>query len=209
MRADAVIGEPPSVPPEEGAVQLAVDGTADPKAVVSLAQAATRGEASRLDTVIVHEALAVALVEDLVDTLADGGLSVQAGEAARRRAPRAEPASADTWRGQPGVCGVRVVGSLTEALDHAIVYAGPATAIATRQASAAERFARTVPSPLLAVNVAPSRDERPRGPARVGPAPETPSDLTCRRRLDVSSDRADGSTIGDLAGWLRHHVDEA
>lgn len=95
------------------------------------------------ETFLVHEAIADAFVPELVDALQAEGVTVHAGEAARRRAPNCEPASRETWDTEHGdlACGLRVVGGIEEAIDHVNEHgSGHTDAILTEDEDAARRF---------------------------------------------------------------------
>lgn len=95
------------------------------------------------ETFLVHEAVADDFVPRLVGALTDADVEVYAGEAARRRAPEAGEASGETWDTEHGdlACGIRVVGSIGEAIDHVNEHgSGHTDAILTEDADAARRF---------------------------------------------------------------------
>lgn len=183
-----------------------LDGAADREAALNVSRAAGQAAADEAGpTFLVHEALASALVEDLVAALASTGLQAEAGEAARRRAPQAQPASAETWTThEPGRCGVRVVGSLAEALEHGNRDGGRSEAIVTSEAPAAHRFARGACSRAIVVQAAPHEAEI----VDELPAPSPPADggalarWTGHRTVLVGgrteAPPADASTLAEL-----------
>lgn len=130
----------------DGLCHTYVDGAADLDEALDIcldAKTDYPAACNATETFLVHEAVADAFVPRLVARLADAGVTVYAGEAARRRAPDAEAAGLDTWDTEHGdlACGLRVVGGLDEAVDHVNEHgSGHTDAILTEDEDAARRF---------------------------------------------------------------------
>jgi len=193
LPSEAVTADPRSPttePASPEAVHAYLDGAADVDAALDDLVHAVGEAPLATDTILVHEALATEILEPLVDALEGRALAVEAGEAARRRAPAAGQARADTWEGpRSGAVGVRVVGSLAEALDHVQAYGGRAEAIATRDPAAARRFVGSLSAPRVGV-AAPTTSlpaDEPPAPPEVDD-PSRPVDLTRERVVVVGAD---------------------
>jgi len=120
----------------DGAVEVCVDAKVDYPAACNATE-----------TVLVHEAVADAFVPRLVEALEAEDVTVYAGEAARRRAPEVEAATEATWDTEHGAlaCGLRVVGSLDEAIEHVTAHGSQHTeAILTEDEAAAREFVARV-----------------------------------------------------------------
>lgn len=134
-----------------------VDGAANTRAALKTILEATAGTDSplRTNTVLVHESLASVLIEPLVEALLEKGIQVRAGEAARRRAPQADPASKDTWTTVTAQeAGLRVVGGLDEAIQHVNEHAsGLADAILSEDEDAVARFKDETDAGIVLANL--------------------------------------------------------
>jgi len=136
----------------DGLCHTYVDGAADlDQALPVCVDAKTDYPAAcnATETFLVHEAVASEFVPRLAQALLDEGVEVHAGEAARRRAIELDltPATGETWATEHGdmACGLRVVGSLDEAVDHVNAHgSGHTDAILTADEDAARRFLEAV-----------------------------------------------------------------
>jgi glutamate-5-semialdehyde dehydrogenase len=143
---------------EEGVCHTFVDGSAalDQALEVCLdAKLDYPAACNATETFLVHEAIASEFVPRLVEALQVEGVEVRAGEAARRRAPEAERATGEDLGHEFGdlVCALRVVGGLSEAIDHVNEHSsGHTDAILTTDETAADRFVEAVDSAGVYVN---------------------------------------------------------
>lgn len=188
----ASVHEPdPAGASEAGVTHTYVDGDVEAQAALATCVAAVAGSGPgpTTDTLLVHEALAGTLVSRLHDRLSEAGLRLEAGEAARRRAPEAHRAEAATWaQPEAGVCGLRLVGSLEEALEHVQAHGpGPAAAVLTRDREAALAFLEATDAPRGLWNASTQEaepgEEGDRGARRLSEVPEEPHELTRTRSL--------------------------
>jgi glutamate-5-semialdehyde dehydrogenase len=180
--ADRVIGGPTPSRDRTGACHVFVDGAADVDEALAVCREALTGEpqAAQADTVLVHEALEGALLPALGEALTEAGIEPVAGEVARRRLSRARPAKRATWSGRSGsrAVGVRVVGSVTEALAHVHAHgSGRSEAIVTAEPSAAEPFLLGAEAEHAVLN----------GPTTLGAQPRPPRDTVEPDAVDVEA----------------------
>jgi glutamate-5-semialdehyde dehydrogenase len=142
----------------KGVCHLYVDEGADLDMAVRLVENGKLqrpGVCNALECLLVHRAVADALLPRLAPLCQERGLEVRGDEATRRALPRAQAAQPSDW-GQEFLAPIlacRVVGSLDEALDHIARYGSNHTeAVCTPRYDHAQRFLREVDASCVLVN---------------------------------------------------------
>jgi glutamate-5-semialdehyde dehydrogenase len=150
----------------DGVCHVYVDDSADPDMAVRIADNAKTqryGTCNTMETLLVHEAVAPKVLPRLARIYAEKGVELHCDEVAARvirdaldgEAPAIKPATEEDWRTEwlAPVLGVRIVGSLDEAMDHIAKYGSQHTdAIVTEDDARAQRFLREVDSSSVMVN---------------------------------------------------------
>ncbi len=142
----------------EGLVHLYVDAAADPakaEAILLNSKLRRTGVCGAVETLLVHESHAGALLPRLVKALLDRGCAVRGDEAARRADPRVTPASDEDWRTEylDAVISARVVADIDAAVDHIETYGSHHTdCIVTEDLQAAATFMAEVDSAIVMHN---------------------------------------------------------
>jgi glutamate-5-semialdehyde dehydrogenase len=143
-----------------------IDERADSDKAVRIADNAKTqryGTCNTMETLLVHEAVAPKVLPRLARIYAEKGVELHCDEVAARvirdaldgEAPAIKPATEEDWRTEwlAPVLGVRIVGSLDEAMDHIAKYGSQHTdAIVTEDDARAQRFLREVDSSSVMVN---------------------------------------------------------
>lgn len=202
----------------DGVCHTYVDGTIDTGDALAVCIEAKRGEPSqaRTDTYLVHEAVAGIFVPALGKRLGAEGLRVEAGEVARRRTPGARPASASTWEtSEPDRCGIRVVGSLSEAIEHVDAYGpGLAQATLTQHTEAADNFLRCLASDHVVLNgptTVAGHPDPEQGPRVVAASEVSLEDLTRQRTVHAKLEhgKLEVGPDGRIAGIVQAALEDA
>jgi glutamate-5-semialdehyde dehydrogenase len=148
----------PTVIDGDGNCHVYVDSTADPNIAVDVV---VNGKCSRpsvcnaVETLLVHEDLAVDWLPKVLDILRDQGVEIRGDERTRAVWPGALPAQVSDWETEylDLVLAVKVVKDLDEALAHISRYGTRnAEAIVAQDISIARRFARAIDSGSVFVN---------------------------------------------------------
>jgi glutamate-5-semialdehyde dehydrogenase len=142
----------------KGVCHVFVDASADlemAQEIVLNAKTQRPGVCNALETLLVHREAAPAFLPRVGAALASAGVEVRGCPETRRLVPGAVPARDEDWGAEflDLILAVRVVGSLTEAMDHIETYGSLHTeAIVTRDYANAQRFLDEVNSSVVAVN---------------------------------------------------------
>lgn len=142
----------------KGVCHVFVDASADlemAQGIVLNAKTQRPGVCNALETLLVHREAAPAFLPRVGAALAAAGVEVRGCPETRRLVPGAVPARDEDWGAEflDLILAVRVVGSLTEAVDHIETYGSLHTeAIVTRDYANAQRFLDEVNSSVVAVN---------------------------------------------------------
>ncbi len=142
----------------KGVCHLYVDAEADLDMAVRLVENGKLqrpGVCNALECLLVHEAVAPALLPRLGPLCEQKGMEVRGDEATIRLLPQARPASPSDWGTEflAPILAVRVVGSVDEAMDHIARYGSNHTeVICTRRYDHAQRFLREVDASAVMVN---------------------------------------------------------
>jgi glutamate-5-semialdehyde dehydrogenase len=107
------------------------------------------------ETLLVHSAVASALLPLLAEDLTKGGCELRGCEKTRMLCPQVKSATQEDWYEEylAPIMAVKVVGSLDEAIDHINTYGSHHTdAIVTTDLPAARRFAARVDSASVMIN---------------------------------------------------------
>ena len=143
---------------DKGLCHMYVDEDADPAMAVALAvnaKAQRPSVCNALETLLVHEAAAPAVLPALAARLAESSVEVRADARARTLMPGARAAEPADWDTEylDYILAVKVVGSLDEAVDHIRAHgSGLAEAIVTRDVRRARRFTHEVDAAAVLVN---------------------------------------------------------
>ncbi|HEY8432140.1 MAG TPA: glutamate-5-semialdehyde dehydrogenase [Sandaracinaceae bacterium] len=142
----------------KGVCHVYVDGDADPeKAVAIVVNAKTQrpGVCNAMETLLVDEACADALLPRIAAALMERGVELRGDERARALVPAAKEASEADWDAEylDLICAVRVVDGIDGALAHVARHGTMHTeAIVTESYAKAERWLREVDASLVLVN---------------------------------------------------------
>ncbi len=142
----------------DGVCHVYVDDAADLDKAVRIADNAKTqryGTCNTMETLLVHEKVAPALLPRLAAIYAGKGVELRGDEAARALVAQMKPATEDDWYAEylAPILAVRVVPGLDEAMAHIARYGSQHTdAIVTEDATRAERFLREVDSSSVMVN---------------------------------------------------------
>lgn len=134
----------------EGICHMYLDAKADPSMAVRLVRDAKLqypAACNAVETVLIHEAVAMDLVPRLVADLTPRGVELRGCETTRGIATMVQPATEADWDTEYGapILALKVVKDLNEALDHIRAHSsGHTECIITEDAAAAERFLNEV-----------------------------------------------------------------
>lgn len=142
----------------KGVCHVYVDGEADPdKAIAIAVNAKTQrpGVCNAMETLLVDEACADALLPRIAGALIERGVELRGDARTRALVPAANEASDADWDAEylDLICAVRVVPGVEGALEHVARYGSLHTeAIVTESYTKAERWLREVDASLVVVN---------------------------------------------------------
>ena len=142
----------------DGICHVYVDDRADPaKALPIVMNAKTQryGTCNTLETLLVAEGIATAILPVLAQALLAKGVELRGCPATCRRVPAAIPATDEDWDMEylAPILSIRVVADLDEAMDHIARHGSAHTdSIVTEDYSRARRFLREVDSSSVMVN---------------------------------------------------------
>ena len=148
----------PVVQHYKGVCHLYVDSEVDlnmAEAVCLNAKAQRPGVCNALETLLVHEAVAPALLERLVPLLQEHGVEVRGDEPTRAIAPGVTPATEEDWSTEylELILSIRVVASMTEAIAHIQTYGSSHTdGILSKRHDRIQAFVSQVQSSAVVVN---------------------------------------------------------
>lgn len=148
----------PVIKHAKGVCHVYVDQAADlamAGAIVVNAKCQRPATCNAMETLLVHEGVAKAFLPEIAKRLQDAGVELRGDAATRALAPAATPATDEDWSTEylALILSVRVVPSLDAAMEHIRRYGSAhSDAIVTKDAAAAERFAREVDSAAVFVN---------------------------------------------------------
>lgn len=142
----------------DGVCHVYIDDDADDDMAVAIAiNAKTQryGTCNTMETLLVAESKAAALLPRLARAYVDAGVELRGCERVLKIVPEAKPATEQDWREEylAPVLAVRVVDHLDEAIEHINTYSSQHTdSIVTRDHARAMRFLREVDSSSVMVN---------------------------------------------------------
>ncbi|MBI4422533.1 MAG: glutamate-5-semialdehyde dehydrogenase [Elusimicrobia bacterium] len=143
---------------DKGVCHTYVDAASDPRMAEEIcfnAKAERPGVCNAMETLLVHEGAAAAVLPALAERYRRAGVELRGCPKTLALAPWAEPASEEDWDAEylDLILSIRVVASLDEAIDHIARHGtGLAEAIVTSDRAAAERFQREVDAGAVFVN---------------------------------------------------------
>jgi glutamate-5-semialdehyde dehydrogenase len=143
---------------DKGLVHVFVDASADRAMAVRIvlnAKAQRPSVCNALETLLVHDAIAPALLPSLAARLAEAGVELRGCPRTRALVPSARPATAADWDTEylDLILAVRVVDDLDAAIAHIHRHgSGLAEAIVTNDLAHARRFTREVDAAAVLVN---------------------------------------------------------
>jgi glutamate-5-semialdehyde dehydrogenase len=139
----------------KGVCHVYVDKTADPQMALSIVENAKcqrPGVCNAMETLLVHQAVAVTILPTICTRLSACGVELRGDEIARSVVPGMKPAEETDWPAeyQDLILAVKVVPSLDSAIEHINRYGSRhSDAIITKSAAAWRRFARDVDSAAI------------------------------------------------------------
>jgi glutamate-5-semialdehyde dehydrogenase len=142
----------------DGVCHVFIDQSADPAKAIRIADNAKTqryGTCNTMETLLVHQAMAAAVLPQLAQIYLDKGVELRGDERARALVPQMKAATEEDWYTEylSPILAVRVVDSLEEAMDHIARYGSQHTdAIVTENEAHAKRFVREVDSSSVMVN---------------------------------------------------------
>ena len=142
----------------DGICHVYIDAHADIEMAVAIADNAKTqryGTCNTMETLLVHAAIAPAVLPPLAAIYSAKGVELRGDAAARQIVPTMKPASEEDWSTEylAPILAVRVVGDLDQAMDHIERYGSKHTdAIVTSHHGNAMRFLREVDSASVMVN---------------------------------------------------------
>ena len=142
----------------DGVCHVYIDDRADLEKAIRIADNAKTqryGTCNTMETLLVHEAIAPALLPALANIYLDKGVELRGDEAARRLVPQMQPATEQDWYTEylAPILAVRIVRDVDEAIEHIARYGSQHTdAIVTEDEARARRFLREVDSSSVMVN---------------------------------------------------------
>ncbi|WP_166983749.1 glutamate-5-semialdehyde dehydrogenase [Paramicrobacterium fandaimingii] len=141
-----------------GVVHVYVDADADESMAVSIVLNAKTHRPSvcnAAETVLIHRDAVPRILPALLDALRQAGVTVCGDAEAQNFSANVEPAAADEWATEhlDLTLGLRIVGTLDEAIDHIAAYSTHHTeSIVTNNVRNSERFLAHVDSAVVMVN---------------------------------------------------------
>ncbi|OZI59745.1 glutamate-5-semialdehyde dehydrogenase [Bordetella genomosp. 11] len=143
----------------DGNCHVYIDAAADPEkahAIAFNAKTYRYGVCGSMETLLVHAAVAAAILPRLADALIAHGVELRGCARTRDLVPAAKPATDADWAEEylGPILAIRIVDSLDEAIDHIGRWgSGHTDAIVTENLGAARRFQREVDSSSVYVNL--------------------------------------------------------
>jgi glutamate-5-semialdehyde dehydrogenase len=143
----------------DGNCHVYIDAAADPRkahAIAFNAKTYRYGVCGSMETLLVHAAVAPAILPPLADALTAHGVELRGCERSRQLVAAARPATDADWAEEylGPILAVRVVDSLDDAIAHIARWgSGHTDAIVTEDLGAAQRFQREVDSSSVYVNL--------------------------------------------------------
>jgi glutamate-5-semialdehyde dehydrogenase len=142
----------------DGVCHVFIDESADEDKAIRIADNAKTqryGTCNTMETLLVHQAVAAAVLPKLAKIYLDKGVELRGDERARALVPAMNAATEEDWYTEylAPILAVRIVDTLDEAMDHVARYGSQHTdAIVTENAAHAKRFLREVDSSSVMVN---------------------------------------------------------
>ena len=142
----------------DGVCHVYIDDAADRGKAVRIADNAKTqryGTCNTMETLLVHETIAPAVLPALAKIYAEKGVELRGDEASRRLVEGMAAATESDWYAEylAPILAVRLVKDMDEAMDHIAKYGSQHTdAIITEDAGRAQRFLREVDSSSVMVN---------------------------------------------------------
>jgi glutamate-5-semialdehyde dehydrogenase len=142
----------------DGVCHVFIDESADEDKAIRIADNAKTqryGTCNTMETLLVHQAVAAAILPKLAKIYLDKGVELRGDERSRALVREIKPATEEDWYTEylAPILAVRVVDTLDEAMDHIARYGSAHTdAIVTEDAAHAKRFLREVDSSSVMVN---------------------------------------------------------
>ena len=142
----------------KGVCHVYVDQGADPEMAERIcvnAKVQRPGVCNSMETLLVHQDEADGLLPEIVKALREKGVEIRGCPATLARIPDAKPADEEDWGTEylDLILSVKVVGSMTEAMEHIERYGSMHTeSIVTSDEGRAERFLRELQSSTVMVN---------------------------------------------------------
>jgi glutamate-5-semialdehyde dehydrogenase len=148
----------PTIKHLDGVCHVYIDEGADPQKAVRIADNAKTqrfGVCNAMETLLVNEKIAPAVLPPLAKIYADKGVELRGDEEARKLVSAMKPATEEDWYAEylAPILAVRVVKDLDAAMSHIAKYGSQHTdAIVTENEARAKRFLREVDSSSVLVN---------------------------------------------------------
>ena len=148
----------PTIKHLDGVCHVYIDEGADPQKAIRIADNAKTqryGVCNAMETLLVNEKIAPAVLPPLAKIYADKGVELRGDEAARKLVAAMKPAAEEDWYAEylAPILAVRVVKDLDAAMSHIAKYGSQHTdAIVTENEARAKRFLREVDSSSVLVN---------------------------------------------------------
>ena len=142
----------------EGLVHIFIDKAADPRKALEIvvnSKLRRTGICGALETLLVHEDVAGALLPGILAALQEGGCEIRGDSQVQDLCASAVPASNEDWSTEylDKILSVKVVGGLSGAIDHIAAYGSNHTdCIITEDPAAAETFLAEVDSAIVLHN---------------------------------------------------------
>ena len=143
----------------DGNCHVYIDRAADPDKVHDIAVNAKTyryGVCGAMETLLVHEDIAPAVLPRIANTLTSKGVELRGCDKTRALVPQASAATEEDWQTEylAPILAIRVVNTLDEAINHIAHYSsGHTEAIVTEHIGAATQFQRYVDSSSVYVNL--------------------------------------------------------
>ncbi|WP_293264579.1 glutamate-5-semialdehyde dehydrogenase [Neptunomonas sp.] len=142
----------------DGICHVYIDDQADRAKAVNIALNAKThryGTCNTMETLLIHENIAEAVLGDLVDRYFAAGVELRGCEQTRAIAPRVNPATESDWSTEylAPVLSIKIVSNIDEAMAHINQYGSHHTdAIVTENYTLSRRFLREVDSSSVVIN---------------------------------------------------------
>ena len=143
----------------DGNCHVYIDRAADPDKAHDIAVNAKTyryGVCGAMETLLVHEDIAPAVLPRIANTLTSKGVELRGCDKTRALVPQASAATEEDWQTEylAPILAIRVVNTLDEAINHIAHYSsGHTEAIVTEHIGAATQFQRYVDSSSVYVNL--------------------------------------------------------